>query len=46
MDNKLSARCRMQRAAHTIRGTAGEFRRAAILNFCTVAISVLSGGVA
>jgi hypothetical protein len=45
MDNKLSARCRMQRAAHAIRGTAGEFRRVAILNFCAVAISVLSGGV-
>lgn len=44
MDNKLSARCRMQRAAHAIRGTAGEFRRVAILNFCLVALAVLRTG--
>lgn len=43
MDNKISARCRMQRAAHAIRGTAGEFRRVAILNFCAVAFEFLAG---
>lgn len=37
----LSARCRMQRAALAIRGTSGEFRRVAILNFCAVALEFL-----
>ena len=40
---KLSARCRMQRAELAIRGTSGEFRRVAILNFCRVAIDLLRG---
>lgn len=37
---------RMHSASSTIRGTVGEFRRVAILNFCAVAISVLRGEVA
>lgn len=38
---KLSPVWRMQRAALAIRGTAGEFRRAAILNFCAIALEFL-----
>lgn len=34
---------RMHQAAMTIHGTTGEFRRAAILNFCVVALAVLAG---
>lgn len=35
---------RMHRAASAIRGTAGEFRRVAILNFCSVALEFLRAG--
>lgn len=41
MDNKLSAQFRMQRAAHLIRGTDGEFRRVKILELCAVALIFL-----
>lgn len=41
---KLSPVRRMHRAASAIRGTAGEFRRTAILNFCAVALAVLQAG--
>ena len=34
---------RIRGAARAIRGTAGEFRRVAILNFCAVALGVLRG---
>lgn len=40
MKNALAVK-RMLSAASAIRGTAGEFRRAAILNFCLVAVTVL-----
>lgn len=44
MDKKmLSARCRMHCAARAIRGTVGEFRRVAILNFCATALEFLAG---
>lgn len=39
--NMLSPGRRMQRAALAIRGTAGEFRRTAILNFCAIALEFL-----
>lgn len=41
--DKLSARCGMHKAAMAIHGTAGEFRRVAILNFCAVALEFLVG---
>lgn len=34
---------RMYRAASAIRGTAGEFRRTAILDFCSAALALLGG---
>lgn len=40
MKNALAVK-RMHRAASAIHGTAGEFRRVAILNFCRVAIAML-----
>jgi hypothetical protein len=39
----LSPGWRMHRAARAIRGTVGEFRRVAILNFCAVAHELLAG---
>lgn len=39
--DKLSARGRMRSAASAIRGTVGEFRRVAILNFCAAALDFL-----
>lgn len=41
--DKHTPRRRMHRAARAIRGTVGEFRRIAILNFCSVALDVLRG---
>lgn len=38
---KLSPGWRMRRAASAIRGTVGEFRRVAILNFCAAALEFL-----
>lgn len=34
---------KVDRAASAIRGTFGEFRRSAILNFCSVALAALKG---
>ncbi|WP_265948304.1 hypothetical protein [Dechloromonas sp. A34] len=39
--NTLPPRWRLHQAVLTIRGTTGEFRRCAILNFCAVALAVL-----
>lgn len=39
--DKLSPRWRMRKAALAIHGTAGEFRRVDILNFCAVVLDVL-----
>lgn len=39
----LSPLRRMHSAAGAIRGTAGEFRRVAILNFCSAALALLGG---
>lgn len=44
MNTPQPPRWRLHRAALAIHGTAGEFRRAAILNFCAVAIAVLQAG--
>lgn len=41
--DKLSPRWRMRNAVKAIHGTAGEFRRVAIINFCRVAIAMLAG---
>ena len=37
---------RVDCAARAIRGTVGEFRRVAILNFCSIALAVLRDEVA
>lgn len=42
--DKLSPGWRMRNAAKTIHGTAGEFRRVAIINFCLVALAMLRAG--
>jgi hypothetical protein len=34
---------RLHRAAYAIHGTTGEFRRTAILNFCSAALALLGG---
>jgi hypothetical protein len=34
---------RMRQAAKAIHGTAGEFRRVAVLNFCATALEFLGG---
>ena len=39
--DKPSPRQRMHSAARAIRGTTGEFRRVAILNFCSLALAML-----
>lgn len=43
MNTPQPPRWRLHQAALAIRGTADEFRRAAILNFCAVALDVLRG---
>lgn len=40
--NTHTTGCRLHRAVSAIRGTAGEFRRVAILNFCAVALEFLA----
>jgi len=43
MNTPQPPRWRLHNAAMAIRGTVGEYRRLAILNFCAVALDVLRG---